>query len=689
MNRSSSGGDDEAAATSSAIAATTEVHIRKHPPVAVFLEEVFETDVVVEGRGSFDGTTTFELLACLVEETSTNRVTAATLAVLQDPCPLPLGVSGTFRCCIRKRITADNHHNNARLLLDAHPIVRIHISAIHSNEVSSRNDDNNELVTSVVVATTVTSKILLAQYKILISPRVDWSNIWYKDEGGRDKCMEVMAGIYDHQRALLYETAPLLLTLCYSSNVKRCSAAPIPVTNQDILRIMGPKKANQLSIDETTGTIKIKFRVEDVSKNHQGQDFCVQIAVADSWESGRRIAPGLTPPITIRSKRNKRGRVSTTATTTFTATSTSNDVPSSEGKLQRSAPPLMEQYALDTRSRHGCGDGACWDAPDVMQLRDAVRSVSQWVDEVVTGLSPLQWQIVGYGRDASGNPDYSRPYHNMQNLNPMIARVLTIYNETTREQLQLLQQAFETQFSASSHYLSPMPFERTGSSALFPRDYYGPGRIPPGYALPSPRGYFEHSLLSVSPPLPPPPYVEHQPTQKQLSLPRASEALSKTKASKSSLDPPILKTSPIRNFVNRAGGSTSVMAPSDKSSILSETPRDASPDTRESEVEYLLAKQFKSIRTGELLGFPAYSSERELLGFYQQPRSTKMVGRGFFVPIRDEDFGPDEKLQATRILEEADEGAVQSMKQCGSVNNMLNLALVFEWRQDIAAQNKK
>ena len=59
MNRSSSRGDDDEAATttSSAIAiaiasVSTEVHVRKHPPVAVFLEEIFETDIVVEGGGS-------------------------------------------------------------------------------------------------------------------------------------------------------------------------------------------------------------------------------------------------------------------------------------------------------------------------------------------------------------------------------------------------------------------------------------------------------------------------------------------------------------------------------------------------------------------------------------------------------------------------------------------------------------
>jgi hypothetical protein len=640
------------------------LHIRKQPPFSVFLEEAFETDIVVEGTSSFqpDNNQCFNILASLVhEQNSLNLDSTASLVVLLDPSPLLSGVTGTIRCSIATR-------TETRAFFEGNPIFRIHISALDAATDSEG--------TPKVIATVVTSKVLLVRYKILVSPEVDWSNVWYKDEGGRDKCMEVMAGVYDHQLQLLYEAVPLLLTLCYYS---LCSP-PIPVTNQDILRILGPKSNNNLTIDKSTGTIKIRFRVEDVSKNHQGQDFCVQIAVSDSREGSRRIAPGLTPPITIRSKRNKRGRISTS-----TPTSSTTDV-SSERKLQRAPVPPSDPSGS---TRHG---GAALDGPDAIQLREAVRGLAQWVDDVVTGLYPLQWQIVGYAQDANGNRNYSRPFHNMQNPNALISRVLTIYNDSTREQLRLLQQAVEAQDPQplSSSLLYPM-YPAAGAGALPPpssRDHRYSMNLP-RYTVPYvPLQEYHGGTLAMSVSQQPRPYSQPHSRKESMvastpvdpgraALPKMSQSNS------SSRETP--KASPVRMTEHeiRAGA-----ASNEQYSVEGSETQIPSPyDTRESEVEYLLAKQFKSIRTGERLGFPAYSSNKELLGFYQKP-STK-VGPGIFVSISEDDFGPGEKLQATMILEQAEESAVHSLTQWGSVNNMLNRALVYEWSQGLEAKSKK
>ena len=114
--------------------------------------------------------------------------------------------------------------------------------------------------------------------------------------------------------------------------------------------------------------------------------------------------------------------------------------------------------------------------------------------------------------------------------------------------------------------------------------------------------------------------------------------------------------------------------------------RAASPSLmdRESEVEYVLAQQFKSVRNGQRLGFPAYSEDREILGFYcDSPRS---AGLRQFMPISDQDFGPAEKRHATNILDEAistNSRAVQSVKDCGSIANVLDRCLVYEFSKDI------
>ena len=109
-------------------------------------------------------------------------------------------------------------------------------------------------------------------------------------------------------------------------------------------------------------------------------------------------------------------------------------------------------------------------------------------------------------------------------------------------------------------------------------------------------------------------------------------------------------------------------------------------DNRESEVAYVLAKQYKATRTGERLGFPAYSESKEILGFYRE--SSTKVGVGQFLPIshhRDE-FGPLEIIQATQILNEAmktKSDSVYRLKDWGSIGNLIDNSLVYDWSKDI------
>ena len=110
--------------------------------------------------------------------------------------------------------------------------------------------------------------------------------------------------------------------------------------------------------------------------------------------------------------------------------------------------------------------------------------------------------------------------------------------------------------------------------------------------------------------------------------------------------------------------------------------------SRESEVEYVLAKQYKALRTEERLGFPAYSASREILGFYRESRSK--VGVGEFVPIsrHAQDFGPLEIMQASEILEDAiakKSSAVHALKDWGSIANLIDHALVYDWTKDIGS----
>lgn len=103
-----------------------------------------------------------------------------------------------------------------------------------------------------------------------------------------------------------------VLTFCVSL---ACTHAQIPleirllyesgnqVLNQSILRLFPDMRPNM-----SRGRVTVSFRIDDVSKNHQGQSFILEVA-PEKQESSlmfQDIAPARTSVIAIRSKRNKR-----------------------------------------------------------------------------------------------------------------------------------------------------------------------------------------------------------------------------------------------------------------------------------------------------------------------------------------------------------------------------------------------
>ena len=113
-------------------------------------------------------------------------------------------------------------------------------------------------------------------------------------------------------------------------------------------------------------------------------------------------------------------------------------------------------------------------------------------------------------------------------------------------------------------------------------------------------------------------------------------------------------------------------------------------ERRQKKVEYILAKQFKSIRTGEQLGFPAFNSEKVIVGFYRE--SSMKVGVGRFVPLsrHKDEFGPRQIAQATLFLEDAIENhsnAVHSLQDWGSLQSMIDHALVYAWSKDLSTHD--
>ena len=123
-----------------------------------------------------------------------------------------------------------------------------------------------------------------------------------------------------------------------------------------------------------------------------------------------------------------------------------------------------------------------------------------------------------------------------------------------------------------------------------------------------------------------------------------------------------------------------------RESNLESQQRALANESQESEVEYVLAKQYKTLRNGTRLGFPAFSPSKEILGFFREGNGK--VGVGQFVPIshHSADFGPMEILQASEILEDfiaKKSDAVFFLKDHANITALLDAALVYDWSKDI------
>lgn len=577
-------------------------------------------------------------------------------------------------------------------------------------------------------AAATTIPIQVVNYKLRIAIDSNWSNIWYKDEGGRDKSMEAVAELYSKDNVQHRERVPLRLTLFYASASE--GRDPVQVTNQEILRSLG--NSSKLYTDKATGKSNVRFRIEDVSKNHQGQDFLLQIS-PDYRKGFHDIAPGFTPTVSVRSKRNKRQRSSIVHGRAEKRGS--SPVQHSEGSS--SGRPFGEH---PTRSVWG-PEGLT--ATDPQRLREAMQGIVHWTEEVVNGLYPLQWQILGYAQHPDGSPDYSRPHYSMTNPNACISRVLAMYSETTRENLWVLSQAVEQAANAGvplppsnnretygrrspdDTYTVPPP-HRGPPQAPMPPAHPAPGLMPPQQApamtqvsvpvqsgmhpsiaseafrpkmaigehhhLPSHHQPAAQQHLGLLPFSSPPGRGRlhtnpHAMAQQYYRRPMPTQTR-RLDDQESSLQPEPFPPPNLRGIQATNSPPDDTVTRITQASYEHEEAGGNDPQSRESEVEYVLARQYKALRTGERLGFPAYSTSREIVGFYRECRTK--VGVSEFIPIsrHSVDFGPREIMQASGILGQAiaeKSNAVHALKDWGTIANLIDHALVYELTKDIGS----
>lgn len=484
------------------------------------------------------------------------------------------------------------------------------------------------------------SPIQIVKQKIVVDT-AKWLSVWFKDEGGKENGMEASISLRDADGNIVRNRKiPLKVSLLYDDELQT------KVMKQDtLLRILGISSNH---IDPDSGKCPIYFRIEDVSKNHQGQDFKLEIA-PDSSDIVD-IARTFTPSVSIRSKRNKR---------------------KSSGNSRRSNfdKKMHQMYSSEVPTGYNKGIPPLNPSGDIERLRQAMKGVIDWTEQIINGLFPLKWTLIGYAQYPDGTTDFSRPYHNMPNPNDFITRVLSLYSEQTMNHLQLLKTAVENTTGVDSqgmrammmppfHQANKPPFTDQSQNTMNQGNQFnmrGKMMNPFGMNQPTqfneeniPQHNFQTSNMSQMP------QTSQMPQMSQLNGPMMGSHFQ----DKPQKNPP--------QFVNVG------------------TDQD---DKNPHKIEYVLAKQFKSLFNGSRLGYPAFNKSKVIVGFYKESNIKIGVGRFVSIQKHKNEFGPRQMAQATIQLEDAienDSSAVHSLREWGSLESMIDHVIVYAWRHDFS-----
>jgi hypothetical protein len=119
--------------------------------------------------------------------------------------------------------------------------------------------------------------------------------IFYKDKGGKDQGIELEVRLVDENDTLVVDKDLMLMpVLLYEGGAK--------VSDQSILTMSNDKSALRLSHGKTV----VKFRINQVSTKHCNQKFCILMTQACRENEFPEVAPAISIPVDVRSKKNKR-----------------------------------------------------------------------------------------------------------------------------------------------------------------------------------------------------------------------------------------------------------------------------------------------------------------------------------------------------------------------------------------------
>ncbi|KAE8897056.1 hypothetical protein PF005_g22195 [Phytophthora fragariae] len=560
------------------------------------------------------------------------------------------------------------------------------------------------------VTPAVTTEMTVIQHRLLIQEKLP--ELWYKDEGGRDKCMTLPIFLVNAKNERVgNRPVPLRVTLLYESEH--------PVLKQDILK-MSPDC--QRTID-STGKAVLKLRIEDVSKNHQGQAFRLKVE-ADTAQSPLNfdVAYDLSSSISVRSKRNKRrpGKSAPAQITHHIIAGASTPMSTTSSPASNAEHEMMLAGAFgtaaftadDRRKRMRTGGGsASPGTPRVggspqagNSLTGAMESILTWTGGVVNGLHQLEWQTVGYESKSDGTADPERPIYRcpacwrykdvmtyetaQHDTKCLIANLLLTYATDTMGHLDFVLKGIErfpamiasAQAAAQKAAAKPMgqmQNQNAGTPSLVsPQNAGIMGVNPLTDDTMSSAMMMNSSMGSTA-------------TSNHFSMTNSSSAMTTAASGLTGMEgPPGL-------FRNNSGGLSEFMRSLDDqdsndpmfyqnlaASGNSSAGGNQIADAIEMQVFYVVARMV-TLNSSNAIGFPAFDMNMNLLGFYQEGRenaTTEVV----FVPVSDiPAISQGEIMETQRLLQGELKGnspAVHTLARCN--NDLVKLkedVILFHW----------
>nr|CCA16674.1 conserved hypothetical protein [Albugo laibachii Nc14] len=475
--------------------------------------------------------------------------------------------------------------------------------------------------------------------------------IWFKDEGGREKCMQLklkLEAASGRQRE--DRIVPLDIQLYYESGER--------VSSQRILRLFPDLQPNMVN-----GSAVISFRIDDVSKNHQGQSFMLLIGpnFTDHPNMFRDIAPVKSAPIAIRSKRNKRKLI---AQTNGTHTNLSSQYqPRTQKPLLSNQKSLsinksfMQSHAEPEEHIHL----RSMDALSTHASRGLNENVNSNTNQAKSSL-PGEWNVIGFEVYANGTMNCNRPIYRCNHCHRLIdsdrRNAQSLMDPSIHERNCLFLQENEAY---------PSPIDQNGGKDCEMNGF----RSISDTVKHSFRVLEERDLAHVT-----------QSTPEDSSSNPVKRLISSVQTN---ISPDTLEATQSGHGI--------------KEPIVYQTPKclemetqmqwqqNVGPQTSEELVHYILAQMYCNV-LNQNIGFPSFDVNQQLVGFYQETHVDCMTQMVFY-PLTHVCVTESEKNYLIQLFQQAFHANAPSLHTLSDYEHNLVLlrenALMFHWNLSISS----